>query len=131
MATTAADVIQILPPNSVPPGYSLDWAVTDANSLTASVVTSSDVATARKDMIAKYLAAHFVTLAIERGGLLRDRFGAAEQAYSVPGAPGSPGGSVEYFGLMTTRYGQMAITLDSSGELRRFGSTKQAEFRVV
>lgn len=72
--------------------------------------------------IEKYLAAHFAAMYAERGGLIRDTVSAATSEYS----------DVFTGGLGSTRFGQHAIVMDTSGTLARIGAPKiKAEFRVV
>ena len=69
-----------------------------------------------------YLAAHFVALTEERGGLLRSSTG--ESAETVA--------DVYSEGFRSTRYGQQAIALDTTGTLTVLSNQKlSAEFRVV
>jgi hypothetical protein len=78
---------------------------------------------ARLKMIEMYLAAHYVSLAPGGdGNLLRSKTGQSEDEYA--------GNFSE--GLALTRYGQQAISLDTSGTLANMATTgKRAEFRVV
>jgi hypothetical protein len=79
----------------------------------------------RKRLISIYLAAHFATLAIERGGLTRLKTGTSEEEYNT-----LFGRSDQGFRL--TRYGQQAVALDTSGILDLMSrQSLQAEFRVV
>ncbi len=72
--------------------------------------------------IEKYLAAHLVALTEEKGGVTRSKMGDADESYA----------NVFDTGFRSTRYGQMAITLDTSGVLARLAITNaKAEFRVV
>lgn len=72
-----------------------------------------------------FLAAHYATLAVERGGLRRDQQGDSAQAYQTV--------SERYTGFNLTRFGQQAIALDDSGTLVGLSSTKnlRAQFEVV
>lgn len=70
-----------------------------------------------------YLAAHFVAVTEERGGIILDRYGDSEVEYAE---------QVYGDGLRSTRYGQQAIILDTSGVLAGLGASKmKAQFRVV
>jgi hypothetical protein len=74
------------------------------------------------EKIELYLAAHFVALTEERGSLKGGKFGDASEFLS----------DVFSEGLRATRFGQTAITLDTSGILVKLGqSTLKSEFRVV
>ena len=71
-----------------------------------------------------YLATHFVAITEERGGLIRSEYGDAEEWLS----------DIYGSGLKSTRYGQTALLLDTSGVLARIssGSDKlKASFVVV
>ncbi len=72
--------------------------------------------------IEKYLAAHFVALTEEKGGVTRSKMGDADESYA----------NVFESGFNSTRYGQTAVVLDSSGILAKLSITNaRAEFRVV
>ena len=69
-----------------------------------------------------YLAAHFVALTEEKGGITSSAINDAKDTYS----------NVYSEGFQSTRYGQMSITLDTSGTLKALGApTLKAQFRVV
>ena len=69
-----------------------------------------------------YLAAHLVTLTEERGGLTRAKMGDSDESLA----------NIYSEGFRSTRYGQVALTLDTSGTLARLGmTTAKAELRVV
>lgn len=67
-----------------------------------------------------YLAAHFVTMREEKGGLDKERFGDATDAYK-----GEAGTGFSY-----TRYGQQAMAMDTTGRLASAGK-RQALFRTM
>lgn len=76
--------------------------------------------------IETYLAAHFATLATERGGLRKQQIGESSETYTSI--------SEKFMGFLTTRFGQQAVALDKSGtlaEMAAAGSVLKAEFRVV
>ncbi len=69
-----------------------------------------------------YLAAHFVALTDEQGGLTRKKIGDADESYA----------NVFEGGLKSTRFGLQALALDSSGILNNVARTNlKAEFRIV
>ncbi len=69
-----------------------------------------------------YLAAHFVTLTEEGGGITRSKIGDADESYA----------NVYDQGFSSTRFGQTALSLDTSGTLARVAQSKlKADFRVV
>lgn len=69
-----------------------------------------------------YLAAHFVALTEEQGGITRSKLGDADESFA----------NVYEGGLKSTRFGLQALSLDTSGILTAVAQTKlKAEFRVV
>lgn len=99
----------------------------DAFIATANIVVDEDLAQSglsdnRKTQIALFLAAHFATLTIEKGGVRGAEVGNTDQEFKyTTGA-----------GYTQTRFGQQAITLDTSGTLARNAEPKmKAELRVV
>lgn len=95
----------------------------------AELVVTEDLAgvslsISRRELITKYLAAHFAVLTLERGGLVRQEIGESSDTYKE--------GSNTQMGYLMTRFGQQAIALDTSGTLATNATPKQkAEFRVV
>lgn len=72
-------------------------------------LASSGLSIDRQDQIVLYLAAHFVCITEEFGGLRRSKLGDADESYRVPDAKEQ--------GFSTTRYGQQAMILDTTGTL--------------
>lgn len=69
-----------------------------------------------------YLAAHFVALTEEKGGITRAKMGDADESYA----------NVYDDGFQATRFGQTALILDTTGTLARLSITSaKAEFRVI
>ena len=86
--------------------------------LAASTTLSSE----RLQQIELYLAAHFTAITEERGALTSSEKGDASEEYGVE--VGS--------GLNSTRYGQQAISLDTSGRLAAIASSgNKARFTLV
>lgn len=72
--------------------------------------------------IEQFLAAHVLCLIEERGGLKGAKLGDSSEFLS----------DVYSDGFRSTRFGQLAIALDTSGTLVRLGApTLKSEFRVV
>lgn len=70
------------------------------------------------------LAAHFGTIALEKGGITREKVGDSEEGYRQDFSS-KPN-------LSMTRYGQQALVIDTSGRLAHMDSPAgKAEFRVV
>ena len=68
------------------------------------------------------LAAHYVVLTTEKGGLVSTKMGDAEDRLS----------DVYSDGFRSTRFGQTALVLDSTGILASLSSLKaRAEFKVI
>lgn len=90
------------------------------------------ISSARLTQIELYLAAHFAVLAWEKGGVEDAAIGESKESYHRI--------STRSLGLTSTRFGQQAIALDTSGTLAAMdataqaavsGSGKKALFRVV
>ncbi len=74
------------------------------------------------ERIELYLAAHITALTEERGGLKGGKTGDASEFLA----------DVFHEGFRSTRYGQLAIALDTSGTLVRLGSSAlKAELSVI
>ncbi len=68
------------------------------------------------------LAAHYVVLTTEKGGLTKTKMGDAEDTLA----------NVYSDGFRSTRFGQVALVLDSTGILASLSNLKaKAEFKVV
>lgn len=70
---------------------------------------SAVLTTAVKDSIALYVAGHFWVLSYEGGGITYERVGQSEAKYHGVGA--------DKIGFQSTRFGQMACSMDSTGML--------------
>lgn len=95
---------------------------------TADLIVSEDLADKglsadRLKQIELYLAAHFLAITQEKGGLKSQKIGEAAESYQIRT-------DMKGFGL--TRFGQQAMDLDTSGTLRTMATTVgTAKFRVV
>lgn len=63
----------------------------------------------RLKLIEMYLAAHLAVISLERGGVVKKTIGEAEETYQSS--------NQNTTGLVTTRFGQQVITLDTSGRM--------------
>jgi hypothetical protein len=97
---------------------------------TAQLIVDEDLAdkglsAGRLDQVVLYLAAHFVAVTEEKGGLTSERLGEAEDTYRAP--------SAREKGLAATRYGQQAMLLDNSGTLASLSTNVglKARFGVI
>jgi hypothetical protein len=85
-------------------------------------LSAAGMSDARLKLVEVYLAAHFLTISEEKGGLTRSRMGNSEDWFS----------DVYTAGFGSTRFGQTAVSFDESGILAKMGSAKgKAEFRFV
>jgi hypothetical protein len=119
--TTAKRVTEIIT-------TSLSDGVIDTNMVpAASLLVDEHLASAGHsddllEVIEMYLAAHLVALTEEKGGIIKEMYGDATDQFS----------DVYGEGFASTRYGQMALALDTSGTLASATtSTLKASFRVV
>lgn len=99
--------------------------VYDEEVATAASEQSRTVSADRQDQIVLYLAAHFVCITEERGGLRRSKMGDSDESYKAPGN--------NDVGLASTRYGQMAMMLDPTSTLSSLsaGAKLKARFSVI
>jgi hypothetical protein len=85
------------------------------------LVGEADHSDARLKKIELYLSAHYVALTEEGGGVTRSKLGDADESYA----------NVYDAGLQSTRFGQNAASLDTSGILAALTPKLKAAFRVV
>jgi len=100
--------------------------ISNATLIVTEELSGKGLSADRLELITKYLTGHFIILTIEQGGVRRSRTGAADESYVAP--------PPDRQGFATTRFGQQAIALDSSGTLASLvitSSMARAEFRVV
>lgn len=99
--------------------------ITNATTFTTQVLSGKGLSSDMIDLITLYLAAHFVCLTEESGGLKRSRMGEADETYRIPGDKDT--------GLAFTRYGQQAMILDTTGTLAAISTNKglKALFNIV
>lgn len=115
----------------------IDTSITDTviennHLVTAHIIVDTHLPTATSghsesvlEQIELYLAAHFVALTEERGSLKGQKYGDASEFLES-----SHLGS----GFRSTRYGEMALTLDTTGILANMSAASsrlKAEFRVI
>lgn len=102
----------------------LDTFITTATLIVDEELGSAGLSSNRLKQIELYLSAHFAAVTFEKGGLRRQKVGDAEEEYKILGPDAK--------GMNSTRYGQQAITLDSSGTLGALtASIVKAGFRIV
>ena len=122
MATVTTDEVKKL--LAIEEEVNLTTFIAAADLIVSEDLASTSLTTDRKKLITLFLAAHFATLSLEKGGLTRYEVGESSESYKA--------GSDLDRGFSLTRYGQQAISLDNSGTLARNATpTQKAEFRVV
>jgi hypothetical protein len=100
----------------------LEAFVDIANLLVNEQLVGKGLSDAMLTKIELYLAAHFLAVVTELGGLVRDSYGSASVQLSDVYGPG----------LGSTRFGQTALVLDTTATLQRISTVKnRAEFRLV
>jgi hypothetical protein len=98
--------------------------INTANILVNEDLVGKGLSDDRLKLIELYLASHFATLAIEKGGLTRQKLGDTEEGYRQDFSS-KPN-------LSMTRYGQQALVLDNTGTLANADAPAgKAEFRVM
>ncbi|PHR87490.1 MAG: hypothetical protein COA78_37085 [Blastopirellula sp.] len=96
--------------------------INTANVYREANLASSGLSTVVLTEIEKYLACHFAAMAEEKGGIVRETIDDATDVYNNDYGPG----------LRSTRFGQTAIILDTSGTLAGLASPQnKALFRVM
>lgn len=120
---STAELAQIYP-GMVSDVSALQPYIDSANLLVNEELLTVGHSEARLKEIEKYLAAHFAVITLERGGLLKRKAGEAEDTYQSPG--------FNTVGLVTTRFGQQVVILDTSGKLAAIAQRPvKAMFRVM
>lgn len=103
----------------------IDPFIIAANSLVTEVLGSSGLGTTRLKEIERWLSAHFITHAgsdTSPGQVVEKSIGETRERYSE--------GQASFGELDSTRYGKMAILLDTTGKLAGLGKPR-ALFTVV
>jgi hypothetical protein len=99
--------------------------ITASNSLVTGVLGSEGLGSARLKEIERWLAAHFLAHAGTDktvGQVVEEQIGDTRRRFSD--------GQAAFGKLDSTRYGKMALLLDTSGRLAGLGRTR-AQFRVI
>jgi hypothetical protein len=118
---TEAELLAIV---EVPSSASLATFLDTASLLVVENLESAGMTEARLKLIELYLAAHFVTLTYEGGGLVGKKIGDTTEWYQKV--------SLDAQGFRSSRFGQQALALDSSGVLTGLTTAKpRARFTVV
>lgn len=119
MAVTQLDVTKIIDTDRDATPF-----IATADLLVDEILASSGLSAARLDAIKKYLAAHFIWIT-ETASLAQKQVGSTHEVYRTF--------SDKSTGLQTSRYGQTALTLDTSGKLAAItaNSGMKALFSVI
>ena len=99
--------------------------ITASNSLVTDVLGGEGLGTVRLKEIERWLAAHFLAHAgtdKTAGQVVEEQIGDTRRRFSD--------GQAAFGKLDSTRYGKMALLLDTTGKLAGLGKTR-AQFRVV
>lgn len=119
---TDVDAVKLVypwPPNK--PEDAIDAAIADAGLIITEELSGTGLSPARMNLIHKYLAAHLLQLA-DGGELRRQRVMEVDESYvASPNDQGSLG---------STRYGQLALGLDTSGTLAAAGASGGLKARL-
>ena len=99
--------------------------VEDANILVTELLGTSTLSAERLEIIERYIAAHLFVLGQQEGGIFEEKMGESTVKTGSTFTLGQ--------GLKLTRWGQMALALDTTGALSQIegGKKKTALFRVV
>lgn len=109
-------------PASKVPDVDLQTFIDSAHLLVTEELATSGLSADRQTLIEKYLAAHLAAMTYERGQITFSKTGDASEYYGFKAGQG----------LLSTRYGQQAVALDTSGKLAVIATpNSRAEFKVV
>lgn len=124
VGVTTAEDVKLLFPNEKPT-INVDIHVADANIWVSELFATTTLSDERTSFIARYLAAHFVVLAQQEGGIFEEKMGESTVKTGSTSTLGQ--------GLRLTRFGQTALGADTTGALAQLegGTMKTALFRVV
>ena len=124
MAATIADVRLVYPNGASLSDAEIQFHLTSAEEMASQFLTGASYSTILSDRITAYLAAHFLAISYENGGIIRQRVGDAEDRYKE--------GDGDAIGLHQTIYGKNALALDYERHLAILAQTSvAAEFRVL
>ncbi len=117
----AAEVLELLPSNKDDQVIESSF-INSANIFVDTHLLSAGHSAAVLKQVELYLAAHFLCLAEEKGGMILDKIGDATQEYQ----------EIYEAGFRSTRFGQQAVAWDTSGILVGLSNNKlKASFVVV
>jgi len=105
------------------PCVNFSSAINIAHTLVDEELSGSGLSEKRLKLIELLLAAHFAVLGIERGGIVRETFGSASATYANP--------NNSLTGFNSTRFGQQAVGLDTTGILDSLTDVKKRAYFAV
>lgn len=122
MKTTEEAVRKLFPMDGE--GKDVSHYVDDANLLVSELLATSGFSAERKEMIARYYAAHLYVLAEQEGGIFEEDIGESREKRGSTFTLGR--------GLNMTRWGQQVLGLDTTGAFATIegNSKKRALFRL-
>lgn len=113
-----------LPPVEVIADSDLQVYIDQANLVRVEDFVGSTLSVGRLDMIELNLAAHFAILTYEKGGVVSEMIGASQDRYRMI--------NDKQYGLASTRFGQTALALDTTGTLSANTTVlPKARFNVI
>lgn len=120
---TSAELRKLFPQDD--PNQDVDHYVADADALVSELLGTSGFTSSRLAMITKYVAAHFYVLGQQEGGIFEETIGESSEKRGSTFTLGQ--------GFRLTRFGQMALGLDSTGKLATLEGNKirPGLFRLV
>lgn len=124
MTISVADVRAVYPKGGALRDSVITSAIENSQVIVDQFFAGSSYSTILSDTIQKYLAAHFLAISYEQGGIIRKRTGDSEENYRhLPS---------NAMGLATTVYGEQALALDLGGYLSPTATNPvKAMFRIV
>jgi hypothetical protein len=117
MAVTAAQVRAYadLPASAVLADSTVELYLAAADLIINEDLAGTGLSAERLDVIKLNLASHFAVISNEKGGFASETVGESTNRYRVL--------SDKLYGLSSTRFGQVAISLDTSGTLTKLSTS--------
>ncbi len=123
MSRVTAEQVKEIIPTSIEDSVILASMIDTANVYIDTHLTEAGHSDAILEKVELYLASHFVAITEEGGALMSSKLGEAADEWET-----------DFLGdgLRSTRFGQIALILDTSGILANVGTSHlKAQFRVV
>jgi len=118
MARVTSDEVKVL----IDTSRTITTMIDAASLVVSESLVGKGLSDDRLKLIELYLAAHFVAITEEKGGLTGQKQGDAEDTFQLPVG----------MGYKLTRFGQQALQLDTTGTLLSQSQTgASAQFRVI